>query len=168
MSTADVFAVVTAQAFDTPGRRAVRAEDGEAVTVSMNRRGRPLTSYRTIVERIGATTSTKGLRITAGHRVVLDRRNDQDRISRSASHPQGRARRLELHRATRRSINSAVSPMGRAVVGSLGRAPVSRSAAPDRRQGRSQPFRSWDPAGRVVLLGNRRPCSCWLPVRREA
>ena len=33
--------------------------------ISMNWRGRPLTSYRTIVELIGATTTTKGLRIKA-------------------------------------------------------------------------------------------------------
>ncbi len=32
---------------------------------SMNWRDRPLTSYRTIVELIGATTTTKGLRIKA-------------------------------------------------------------------------------------------------------
>jgi hypothetical protein len=33
--------------------------------ISMNWRGRPLESYRTIVELIGATTTTKGLRIRA-------------------------------------------------------------------------------------------------------
>ena len=33
--------------------------------ISMNWRGRPLTSYRTIVELIAATTTTKGLRIEA-------------------------------------------------------------------------------------------------------
>jgi hypothetical protein len=33
--------------------------------ISMNWRGRPLTSYRTIVELIGATTTGKGLRIRA-------------------------------------------------------------------------------------------------------
>jgi len=33
--------------------------------ISMNWRGRPLTSYRSIVELIGATTTTKGLRIKA-------------------------------------------------------------------------------------------------------
>lgn len=33
--------------------------------VTTNRRGRPLTTYRTIVELIGATTTTKGLRVRA-------------------------------------------------------------------------------------------------------
>ena len=33
--------------------------------ISMNWRGRPLTSYRTIIELIGATTTTKGLNIRA-------------------------------------------------------------------------------------------------------
>jgi Rhodopirellula transposase DDE domain len=34
--------------------------------ISMNWRGRPLVSYRTIVELIGATTTKKGLRIQTG------------------------------------------------------------------------------------------------------
>jgi hypothetical protein len=35
--------------------------------ISMNWRGRPLVTYRTIVELIGSTTTTTGLRIEAEH-----------------------------------------------------------------------------------------------------
>ena len=81
--------------------------------ISMNWRGRPLTSYRTIVELIGATTTTKGLRITAERDtewVPGGREDQRRRDGRVAAHPPRLARRLELHAAPGRSINFAVSP----------------------------------------------------------
>ena len=58
--------------------------------ITMNWRGRPLTTYRTIIELIAATTTETGLTdpSRAGHRVVRHRRQDHRRgTGRRAPHP---------------------------------------------------------------------------------
>ena len=78
----------------------------------MNWRGRPLTSYRTIVELIGATTTARGLRIKA------ERDTEWYPVGVKISDAEMAALPLtrhdwhgdwELHAAPCRSINFAVS-----------------------------------------------------------
>ncbi len=78
--------------------------------ISMNWRGRPLVSYRTIIELISATTTTKGLTIRAerGPQLLRDRhQGHRRRTRRRAAHAPRLPRRLELHD---RSIKLSVSP----------------------------------------------------------
>ena len=81
--------------------------------ITMNWRGRPLTSYRTIIELIAATTTKTGLTIKAkrdtewyptGVKIT-------DRTRRPTTTTARVPRRLELH--PRRSIKPALSPNGR-------------------------------------------------------
>ena len=58
--------------------------------ITMNWRGRPLTSLRTIIELISATTTTTGLTVQAAYdpQLVPDRRQDQrHRTRRRPPHP---------------------------------------------------------------------------------
>jgi hypothetical protein len=79
--------------------------------ITMNWRGRPLTTYRTIVELIGATTTRKGLKIQAGRDTEYYPTGVKvSDAELAAVHPPRLARRLELHPAPGRAINRAVSP----------------------------------------------------------
>ncbi|CAN5556188.1 hypothetical protein BH24ACT5_BH24ACT5_29990 [soil metagenome] len=67
---------------------------------SMNWRGRPVTSIRTTIELIGATTTTTGLTVTATYEPQLVRHrhpHPQRRLRRPPPPPPRLARRLELH-----------------------------------------------------------------------
>ena len=89
--------------------------------ITMNWRGRPLTTYRTIIELIAATTTETGLKIQAeldsdwyptGVKVT------DAEMRRPTPHPPPLARRLELHphHTPKRMINHAGSPrLGRTV-----------------------------------------------------
>ena len=82
--------------------------------ITMNWRGRPLTSVRTIIELISATTTGTGLTIQAAYdpAVVSQGRQDQRRRTRRrAPHPPRLPRRMELHH--QRSIRPGVSPNAR-------------------------------------------------------
>ena len=79
--------------------------------ITMNWRGRPLTSLRTIIELISATTTSTGLTVQAAYdpELVPHRRQDQRRRTRRRPPPPPRLpRRMELHH--QRSIRPGVSP----------------------------------------------------------
>ena len=87
--------------------------------ISMNWRGRPLESYRTIVELIAATTTKKGLRIRAerdeGYYETGVKISDKEARC-PAPHPARVPRGLELHAHPEDcSLKRAVSPNQRTV-----------------------------------------------------
>jgi hypothetical protein len=87
--------------------------------ITINWRGRDLTTYRTIIELIAATTTQTGLRIraerdTEWYATGLKIPDAEMDVS-LAPHSPRLARRLELHpgRNPKRMINHAASPNGR-------------------------------------------------------
>ena len=81
--------------------------------ITMNWRGRPLTSLRTIIELISATTTNTGLTVHAAYdpEWYAERRQDQRRRTRRRPpHPPRLPRRMELHH--QRSHRPVVSPSG--------------------------------------------------------
>jgi Rhodopirellula transposase DDE domain len=82
--------------------------------ITMNSRGRPLTSYRILIELIAATTTETGLRIRADLDTEFLSHRNQDhrrRNGRPAPHPPPMARQLELH--PRRYTNGPINHAGR-------------------------------------------------------
>ena len=83
--------------------------------ITLNWRGRPLTSIRTIVELIAATTTKTGLTIQADHdpdRIPQRRQGQRRRTRRHPPHQTRLARRLELHHPPhmKRQIKFAAVP----------------------------------------------------------
>ena len=77
--------------------------------ITMNWRGRPLVTYRTIIELIAATTTETGLRIRAERDTEWypNRRQDQRRRhGRPTPHPTRLPRGLELHAGSRPTPNA--------------------------------------------------------------